>query len=328
VPGENAGPATCCPAGLAKISSLDGASPVGLSACEVTQTAFQAPQQQGVPVVGGALDGPEWGQQPNTNMVSVNGDQPAYLPGYSYLGNVAKQAGATNIATLAIQGIPSSVIDNQTAAKAFEQAGVKVGYVEDSLPLGTVDVGPIVLAMKNSKVNGFYSTMLDNTNFAIMTAAAQSGLKLKAGIMAVGYGQALLDDQSAVQAGQGAILTSQQVPVEEKTATTVAEQTALQQYGGITGVPDLNITDSWLSADLIVAGLEKAGQNPTRASFLNALHNTTDWTAGGLLPQPPDLSLADFGKAPQRRCGYFVRLEGKQFVPMNGGKPFCGTAVP
>lgn len=66
------------------------------------------------------------------------------LPGYSYLGDVAKQAGATNIATLAIQGIPSSVIDNQTAAKAFEQAGVKVGYVEDSLPLGTVDVGPIV----------------------------------------------------------------------------------------------------------------------------------------------------------------------------------------
>ena len=41
----------------------------------VTATAYKVPQQEGVPVVGAAVDGPEWGQQPNTNMFSVNGNE-------------------------------------------------------------------------------------------------------------------------------------------------------------------------------------------------------------------------------------------------------------
>lgn len=293
----------------------------------VTQTAYRVAQQQDVPVVGGALDGPEWGTKPNTNMVSVGGNQAAYQPAYSFIDDVAKDAGATNMATLGIQGIPSSIVDTKAVASSLRSVGIKVPYENYSLPLGTVDVGPTVLGMKKANTDGFYSTMLDNTNFAIMTAAKQAGMTMKAPIMAVGYGQALLDSKTTVDSGQGAILSTVQAPVELKTKATLAEQAALKQYGGLSGVPDLNISDSWMSADLIIAGLKNAGSNPTRASFLDALHNTKDWTAGGLLPQAPDLSLANFGKNPTTKCSYFVQLKGSAFVPMNGGKPYCGKAL-
>src|ERR1019366_7654877 len=35
--------------------------------------AYKYPQQAGIPVTGGSFDGPEWGQQPNTNMFQSDG---------------------------------------------------------------------------------------------------------------------------------------------------------------------------------------------------------------------------------------------------------------
>ncbi len=62
--------------------------------------------------------------------------------------------------------------------------------------------------------------------------------------------------------------------------------------------------------------------------MLNTLHNTKGYTAGGLLPQALDLSLANFGKAPPTTCMYFVQLEGKTFSAINNGKPVCGNNLP
>ena len=40
--------------------------------------------QQGIPVVGDGLDGPEWGQQPNTNMFNwANSLNPPLFPAYT-----------------------------------------------------------------------------------------------------------------------------------------------------------------------------------------------------------------------------------------------------
>jgi hypothetical protein len=71
---------------------------------------------------------------------------------------------------------------------------------------------------------------------------------------------------------------------------------------------------------------EAAGRNLTRASFIAKIR-TISWDGGGLLPGPVDLSLAGFGKAPATSCAYFAQLKGSTFVPMNGGKPYCGHAV-
>ena len=69
-------------------------------------------------------------------------------------------------------------------------------------------------------------------------------------------------------------------------------------------------------------------KNPTHASFLTAVRSITGYTANGLLPQPLDLSLKDFGKeTSSTTCQYFVTLKGTTFIPLNNGKAICGSIV-
>jgi branched-chain amino acid transport system substrate-binding protein len=294
---------------------------------DLVAIAYRTAQQQGVPVVGFPTDGPEWGMQPNTNMVSTDGDQAAKLPANTEFAKVAKLEGATNMAVLAIANEPPSDVAAQQFVQAANAIGLKVGYQNFDLPLGSVNVTAAVLAMKQAGVDGFDSLMLSNTNFAVMEGAKQAGLTLKAPIQAVGYDQALINDPSAVQAGQGGIFSVFQVPVEEKTPATLAEQAAFKKYEHFTGVPNLNWTQGWISADLWINGLKAAGKNPTRGSFLKAVRSIKGYTAEGLLPLPLNLSLKDFGKNPTRACSYFVKLKGTTFVPLNHGKPICGNNV-
>ena len=294
---------------------------------DFVSSAYRTAQQEGVPVVGWAVDGPEWGVKPDTNMVAVEGDVAPVPPPNTLTAKVAKMVGAKNMASLAIGGEETSVV----GAKAFDTAaasiGLKVGYSNYSVPVGTVNVGPIVLAMKQAHVDGFASEMLDTTDFAIISGARQAGLKLVAPISVTGYGQDLLTQPTALQAAQGAIFGVYQTPVSEHTAATVEEQAAFEKYEHFSGVPSLAWTAGWTSADLFIQGLKRAGSTPTRTSFLRALHDTTGWTAGGLLPTAPDFSLADFGKSAKTQCLYYVKLSGSKFVPLAGGKPVCGTEV-
>jgi branched-chain amino acid transport system substrate-binding protein len=295
---------------------------------DLVSAGYRSAQHENIPVVGAPIDGPEWGTHPNTNMVSVSGNQPPVPPANTQQAVVAKQAGATNMAALAIANEEPSIQGEQEFIAGAKAIGLKVGYYNDSTPIGSVNVTSLVLAMKQAGVDGFQSAMLDNTNFAIMTTAKQAGLKLVAPMQDVGYDQALLDDASAVQAAQGGIFSVVQVPFEEHTAATQREQGAFERYEHFSGVPNLNWSYGWLSADLTIRGLQAAGRDPTRTSFLNALRNLKGWTAEGLLPTAPDFSLANFGKlASNTACSYYVQFKGTSFVPMNNGKPICGVFV-
>jgi branched-chain amino acid transport system substrate-binding protein len=294
---------------------------------DFVSVGYRTAQQQGVPVVGWAVDGPEWGLKPNTNMVAVEGDVAPVPPPNTMEPKVAKLVGAKNMASFAIGGEQPSVVAAKAFAAAAKSVGLQVGYQNFSIPVGTVNVTPVVLAMKQSHVDGFASFMLDTTDFAIISGARQAGLNLVAPISVTGYGQPLLDDQTAQQAAQGAIFGVFQTPVEQHTAATQAEQAAFQKYEHFSGVPSLSWTAGWTSADLFIRGLEGAGKNPTRSSFLDSLHNLKGWNAGGLLPWTADLSLAHFGQEAPTLCEYFVRLSGAQFAPLNGGQPICGNTV-
>jgi branched-chain amino acid transport system substrate-binding protein len=290
--------------------------------------AYRLPQQQGIPVVGFPTDGPEWALQPNTNMVATWGDQTANPPVTTVYPKIAQLVGAKNMADLAIGNEPPSDLAAQDFQKAAQSIGLKVGYLNDSIPLGSVNVTSVVLAMKQAGVDGFNSEMLINTNLAIMEGAKQAGVKLVASILPTGYDQSFLNDPSAVQVAQGGVFATEQVPVEEKTPATKAEQAAFETYEHFSGVPNLNWTEGWISADLWIQGLEKAGKNPTHSSFLTAVRSITGYTANGLLPTPLDLSLKDFGKETSKTtCQYFVTLKGTAFVPLNNGKPICGSIV-
>ena len=85
--------------------------------------------------------------------------------------------------------------------------GLKKGYLNTSLPFGSVDVTAIALSIKNSGSDGLWLPLDENTNFAIISAAKQAGANLKVVESATGYGQALLNDPTAVQTAQGVYFT-------------------------------------------------------------------------------------------------------------------------
>ena len=64
----------------------------------------------------------------------------------------------------------------------------------------------------------------------------------------------------------------------------------------------------------MIKGLQVAGQNPTRASFMTGLRGVTSYDDEGVLPSPVSFALTQFGQYPANSCAYFVQLKGTAFV--------------
>ena len=106
----------------------------------------------------------------------------------------------------------------------------------------------------------------------------------------------------------------------------MAEQAAFAKYEGFTGIPDFGWTEGYASADLLIKGLEVAGQNPTRASFIDNLRKVTSYNVEGLASNTVNFS--NVQAIPNQTCSYYVQLKGKQFNVQNNNKPVCGTLLP
>ncbi len=289
---------------------------------------YRVLQQAGIPVTGGAYDGPEWGQRPNTNMFSISGPLDPGDPATTTVPSFIKAHGGEVVGSLGYAISPSSQASATGFAYAAKKLGLQVGYLNTSLPFGTLNVTDIALQMKASHVDSLYLPLDQNTNFAILTALQQLGVRLKVAVSATGYGQELLDDHAALPDAQGTYFPTVGEPVELKTPATRTFQAALARYAHYTGVPGFDWYEGWASADLMITGLELAGTNPTRSRFIAKLHHLTHYTANGLL-QPANLSLAQFGRAPTRTCSWFTELEGDAFLPVpRDGAPVCGRALP
>ncbi len=274
--------------------------------------------QAGMPVVGPGTDGPEWGQQPYTNMFSVVQVSPN-MPEYQ----VSKQewGGAKSLAVFGYGTSPASIELAKAFAKAAQVAGLSVNYIDTSLPFGTVNVTPIALAMKEKKIDGVFLPLDVATNLAIFTAARQEGVNLKTALSGTGYGQTLLDQPASVQAAQGVTFAAPGVPVELKTPATLAFQKALATYAHFTGVPGSDYYAGWAVADLAIRAIQAGGSNPTHQSIITKLRKVTVYTVGGLLPTPTNF--ADFGQAANLSCAYWGVLRGTSFVITNHGHPTC-----
>jgi branched-chain amino acid transport system substrate-binding protein len=290
--------------------------------------AFGAEQYlaaQGIPVVGGGYDGPEWTEPTYTNMFSTEPAVFAKTPRYAVNTSLIKKAGGKVFAAIGYAISPSSSLAATNAAISLKAAGFQVPYLNTTLPFGTANVTAIALQMKNDNVDSLDAPIDGNTELSLITAGAQAGIKWKYVILSTGYGQPWLDSAQAVAGSQGDYFGVLQVPVELHTPATIAEQAAFKKFIGFSGVPGFDWTEGWTSADLLIQGLLRAGKNPTRASFIKNLHTDTDFTAGGLLPVPTNFEKTH---APAKtECSYTVQLKGHKFVPTST-KPQCSNLVP
>jgi hypothetical protein len=183
-----------------------------------------------------------------------------------------------------------------------------------------------VLAMKAAGVNGAACSCVQSTNLALFTALTQAGLTNVKALSFSSADNSVFSNATAAAAAQGAYYPTQFPPLDlnnPATNTMIANLKAYDpSYKG--GYPSFGATGAYLAAELMIKGLQVAGQNPTRKSFITNLTQVTNWDANGLLASP--VSFNHFGTSETTRCAYYVQVKGSAFVTINNGKPVCGTS--
>lgn len=284
---------------------------------------------KGIPVIGAAVDGAEWAT--HRNMFSTFGF-PDYTKVPTTPGKFFKLVGATNIGIVGYGLVPSAAEAAKAAAISSRQAGLRVGYLNAKFPLGSTNVGPDVLAMKNARIDALSVLLQQNTGFAMVKGLRQQGVQLKAPLFSAGYGVDLLDAGAAAQqVAQGAYFSLSYEPVEMHTSATERFRQALKTYANATETPGLNEYLAYTAVDAFEQGLKAAGNNPSQASFINAMLGITKYTAAGLFgSHSVSFAMKDrgLGYAGADNCLWFTRFQGSSFHLVPGADPVCGTIIP
>lgn len=273
---------------------------------------------QHVPVVGSAIDGPLWTDPKNTNTFPATGPTNAEYMTVGQ-GNFMKAVGVTKCGSLGYAGQQSSQDAATGLTKACQAVGLGTGYLNTQLPIGSTDIGPAALGIKNSHTDGFYLPTVPSTAFALVGALHQMGTPMKAVLVPNGYGGDLLESKAGVQAAQGVYFLTIQVPQEANTAATNRQKAELAKVG-VTGPPTFAEQEAYLTLSLFVTGLKAAGPDPSQEEYIKALRGVKNYDANGLLV-PNKIDFSDY--TPQIRCMWIVQLKGESFHIVKGD-PFCG----
>jgi branched-chain amino acid transport system substrate-binding protein len=173
-----------------------------------------------------------------------------------------------------------------------------------------------------------YLPMVANSNLAVVQGLAQNGVQMKSIVLATGYGQALLDQPVSKTFGPEVVMQTGFAPVELKTKATKQFQADLKKYVDITGVPDYGVYTGYISCDMAVLGLERAGNPPLQANFSGNLRKLGTYDQAGLACAPVDISAATYGKAQPTNCSWFMKIKNGKFVTFpSNGKPWKGELI-
>lgn len=288
-------------------------------------------QQHGIPVTGGGYDGPEWGNKPNSNMFDFN--PPAEVGGNVYVSTTLlkffQDRGVTKLAYFVPSNSPSSEALAHATQKVQGQFGIHPCYIDQSQPIGAVNTTSDALEIKSHGCNGLYAISLDSTSLALAQSLKNAGIANQVTQFYVtGYDQSVLTPTNEA-AFDGAFSDNFPLPFSPPTPAGQHMLSVLKQYDSSFkgGIPDVGIQSSWLATDLMIYGLEKAGANPSRSSFITDLRQVTNYSADGLLV--PSDSFTGFGtgtSVPKTGCADYEQLTGDHFTLFEG-KRLCGAIV-
>jgi len=290
--------------------------------------AAKYPQAAGVPVTGTYDDGPEWGEQPYTNMFAAdNGSVDPKYPVNTQIGNFLKAHGGTVLGAYGYQISPSSSRAAIATAQSFQHAGGKVGVLDTTVPFGGVAFTSDALVAKQNKVNALVPAMDNNSNYALAESLEQAGVKLKATLFATGYEPTVINSP-AWNDLQGDYFLSLFRPWSLPNAGTRQMQAAMEKYEHFTKsqFATFGQDESWAGADLMIKGLQMAGSKPTRATVIRDLRGLKSYNVNGLLPITINYSTI-FGHDPAQTCAWVMKAEKTGFVAISS-QPTCGTDLP
>lgn len=287
--------------------------------------------QSGVPVVGDGNDGPEWGQQPYTNMFGLIPPSITPFNGVTYGYNTdvifLKDIGVTKLAVISVN-VPSAISAQISTMKEASAIGIKNCYDNDTLPLSDVNFTAVALSLKSSNCNGVILEGVPAQVVSLSEAIQQAGINMKQFYYTLT--SQLLAEPAAHQALIGTYAAELGFNLNAPNAAQKAMLANLKKY--IPGFSETNDQAAFITyeaADLMIKGLQLAGKNPTRQAFISNLRKVSNYTAGGILP-PPGLTYAHFGTVgmlPKSNCSQFLIVTQKGLTAYKNGKEICGSRV-
>jgi len=290
--------------------------------------AAKYPQQAGLPVTGGFFDGPEWGEQPYTNMFASDaGSVDPKYPVDTVFSSFIKAHGGTVLGSYAYGISPTSVQGAVGASDGFKSQGGSVGVLDTSIPFGSVAFTPEALVAKQKGINAVFTAMDGNSNVALATALEQAGVKPKVTVFPTGFSPSLVNSPAWSNV-QGDYFVAEFRPAQLPDAGTEQLTGALQKYEHRppSEFYDYGIVEAWLGADLMLKGIGLAGADPTSAAVIHDLRNLKSYDGNGLLPQSIDYS-SIFGHDPAKTCLWYLQAKKSGFVPVSS-QPWCGHDIP
>jgi ABC-type branched-subunit amino acid transport system substrate-binding protein len=299
-----------------------------VSNSELFFLADKYPQQAGVPVTGTNTDGPEWGEQPFTNMFSSDfGSVDPKYPASTLQGQVVKLLGGTVAATYGYGISPNSTQAVKFDTISMKKYGIAVPVQDASVPLGSVAFTSAALIAKQNRVNALFPNLQASSNYALATAYKQAGIKLKAAVFPVGLQESLIGSPAWSQV-QGDYFMSLFHPFTTPDAGTEQMRGALERYTGYSKnnlFPAFGNYEGWLGADLMVKGIAGAGSHPTRSGVMKALRAIKSYNGNGILPITINYSTVFGHLSPQCVWIFKAMQSGFSLVEKN---PVCGKEIP
>jgi branched-chain amino acid transport system substrate-binding protein len=250
------------------------------------------PQQQGVPVTGGSVDGPEWGEQPYTNMFAADtGSVDPTQPASTLPGKFMKEHGGTILGSYAYPIGGTSKVGAVNASKSFKHAGGTTGVLNTTVPLASVAFTGDAILAKQKHVNAVYPDMGNQSNNALVTDFQQEGVNPKVTLLPTGYQQSVVSSP-AWHSLQGTYFASMFRPFSAPNAGTESMDAAMEKYAHWTKgqFPTFAEYEAWVGADLMIQGLELAGSDPTRSNVIKDLRGIKSYSANGIDPVSIDYS--------------------------------------
>jgi branched-chain amino acid transport system substrate-binding protein len=292
--------------------------------------------KQKVPIVGFSTDGYEWFEKPNTNMFTYEPNQVNIQGNTSYAYTVfAKEfekLGVTKLAELGYGTSESSSGGMKALAVSAKKVGLANCYENTSITFGSTNFTADALSIRSAGCNGAMSSFVTSSDIALSSALKQDGWTGTQILSSTGYTATTQDSPSALAALTGDYITTPEYFTESIPAVKTMYE-SLEKYvpGYKKGIPDFGLINAYISTDLMIKGLEVAGKNPTRSSFIDNLRKVKDYDAQGMLPSA--ISFTGFGTSamfPKTECEYLIKVTSSGYTPYGGSlasAKFCGTLI-
>ena len=278
-------------------------------------------------MTGSYSDGPEWGQQPYTNMFAADaGSVDPKYPVNTQAGAFFKSHGAKVLGTYGYGISPSSSRAAVQTAQSFQHAGGKVGVARHVHPVRRRCVHQHRAGGQAGPRQRLAPEMDSNSNYALATALKQAGVQAK-GLFATGYEPDVINSP-AWSSLQGDYFASLYRPWVLPDAGTEQMQAAMEKYAHFTksDFPTFSQYEAWAGADLMIKGLRAGGPQPDQG-------RRDQGPPGPEVLQrqwPPAQSIdyaTVFGHDEPQQCTWVMQAEKTGFTPVSS-KPFCGTDIP